>query len=474
MPIHSTKGRPKPGTHSKNQQDRKLPKPQPFQTSFPPAWTWLIDEAIPTWVKKNYSPRETWKDKPFTQQDAHFFFKGIEGLSELLTEDRQKGIPTYLQHPKYRSGYLLYFLPLQAAKFITLFQIHSKAMEAALEHARARGVLRIADLGAGPGTASLALLAWLLGLSREQLGGADLPPIELHWFDTQRTIMEDGKGIVEQLSASFPKLRGRVSVITHVVPWWKAPQLLPGPTSLVFLGHVLNEATGPALPKSALHAASLERQAEATEMNRELPDAEDEAYEEEELSAPDEATATEWRKLWTELFEKAEGGGVLAVEPASRRTSQHLSKLRDAFFATKILNRTAASIWGPCLHAETCPLAEGRDWCHFSVPVQVPGKWFREFSKGLGSERHWLKFSYLWLSSEDHSAPMPETKLRRVISDPLGNSNEVLICEPVRPGKFRFAPLKPVYRGDLVRISESREPRPMPSHRLAPPRRKVR
>src|SRR3954467_13416455 len=100
--------------------------------SFPPAWLWLVDEAIPTYVKKHYSPRESWKDKPFAKEDAHFFFRGIEELSELFTEERPRNIPAYFNHPKYRSSYLLYFLPLQAAKFLTLFQMHSKAIDAAI------------------------------------------------------------------------------------------------------------------------------------------------------------------------------------------------------------------------------------------------------------------------------------------------------------------------------------------------------
>src|SRR4051794_1991931 len=67
-----------------------LPRMQ-RSAQFPPAWLWLVDEALPTLVKKNYSPKESWKDKPFTKEDAGFFFKGIEELSELFTEERSKG-----------------------------------------------------------------------------------------------------------------------------------------------------------------------------------------------------------------------------------------------------------------------------------------------------------------------------------------------------------------------------------------------
>src|SRR5258708_1057160 len=95
---------------------------------FPPATPWLIDEFIPSYVKSNYSPRESWKGKPFGKEDVQFFCKGVMELSELFTEERPRQMPAYLQHPKFRSAYLLYFLPLQMAKFITVFQMHADAL----------------------------------------------------------------------------------------------------------------------------------------------------------------------------------------------------------------------------------------------------------------------------------------------------------------------------------------------------------
>src|SRR6185437_1816389 len=158
---------------------------------FPAAWSWFFDETIPTWVKQNYSPRESWKDKPFSKEDAKFFFRGVEELSNIFTEDRPpsaRGRLDYFSHPKFRSAYLLYFLPIQAAKFVTVFQLHSKAIRAALEHARKHGVLRVLDLGAGPGTASFALILELLQIATHS--GEELPQIALHWVDTNISAMQ--------------------------------------------------------------------------------------------------------------------------------------------------------------------------------------------------------------------------------------------------------------------------------------------
>ena len=147
------------------------------------------------------------------------------------------------------------------------------------------------------------------------------------------------------------------------------------------------------------------------------------------------------------------------VEPAARRPSQFLSILRDQFIASGLVEDSPSAIWGPCLHSGRCPLAGGRDWCHFSVPARIPGNWFREFSKGLSSERQWVKFSYMWIASSDHPAPIPDSQIRRVISDPLtrdlqaaSGAGNVLICEPETASRHPVNPGQPLWRGDLVRL----------------------
>ena len=66
------------------------------------------------------------------------------------------------------------------------------------------------DLGAGPGTASLALLLQLLQMATHS--GEELPPIELRWVDTNFTVMKEGKNLLEQLANQFSRLRGKVTI----------------------------------------------------------------------------------------------------------------------------------------------------------------------------------------------------------------------------------------------------------------------
>lgn len=397
-------------------------------SSFPSGWNSWVDELIPALVKFRFSPKESWKTKPFSKDDARFFLKGIQELSELFTQERPRDLPAYFRHPRFRSAYLLYFLPLQAAKFVLLFQRHAKAIETALAHGKKTGTLRIADLGAGPGTASFALL--LVLLDKWKFAPTSIPLIELIWLDTNSQSMDDGRLLLEKFLEAHPELKDRLKLRIETAPWWKAPQLLKGDVSLVLMGNVLNEAP-----------ADLQRRSGR-------PEAE-EAFE------GDSPVKAEVPSEWKDLLRIAKGAGILIVDPAARRSSQGLSRLRDLLLTEHHSeNPKELLIWGPCLHMGACPMAHGRDWCHFSFPTRVPGKWFRDFSLGLGSERHWLKFSYLWLASNEYPAPVPERDLRLVISDPLGGAKQdVLLCEPGRvPRKFRSSKNKDLHRGDVIRM----------------------
>ena len=383
---------------------------------FPPAWIWLIDEALPVYVKKHYSPMETWKNKPWEKLDSQFFFKSIFELSELFTEERPRDLPAYFLQPKFRSAYLLYFLPLQAAKFLRLFSLHPQAARDALDHGKAQGKLRLYDLGSGPYTASIAFCLWALNEANQS--GEALPPIEIHGWDTQKGILADGKAILEDLGSQFPKLREKITVISHHEPWSRAARFSNEAISLILMGHVLNESP----PRG-----------------EELP----------ELPA------------LSQLMSLMKGGGLLMVEPAAHRSSQHLSRIRDEILAVDQEGLGETPVWGPCLHADKCPLAQGRDWCHFSLPTEIPGKWFKDFSHRLGSERHWLKFSYVWWAAAGSKVERLASDMRRVISDPMKKNGEptpiVLLCEPEQPIRYSLPSGKGVYRGDIIPYRPSRD-----------------
>jgi hypothetical protein len=364
-----------------------------------------MDQRLTQWVKDHYSPRESWKGKPFNEDDAHFFFKGIDELSEIFTQDRGRALSRYFEHPRFRSGYLLYFLPLQAAKFIAVFDRHRAFLLEAVKAASQKGSLSVVDLGAGPLTASIALVMWLF----ENL--EEMPEIQVTAIDSQSIVLREGAELLQALSDGFPKLRGKVRVSVEPVRWqdWaKAHARSPESADLYLLGHVLNEGR--------------DQQAEGI----------------------------------ASLIEKNPRAGILAIEPAARNASQALSQLRDL-----LLEEYPVSPVGPCPHRERCPLASGGDWCHFSFPAEIPGGWFAKFSRGLGSERQWLKLSYLWLADsgfikKGDGLPAREAKL--LVSDALNRPSgrtarvavEALACQPDRVEKILLkVPLEKL-RGPLA------------------------
>jgi hypothetical protein len=163
---------------------------------------------------------------------------------------------------------------------------------------------------------------------------------------------------------------------------------------------------------------------------------------------------------FTHLFNLGRrGAGILWAEPASRIPSQTLSQLRDFFFEEELVDADPSRIWGPCLHAGRCPLSGSRDWCHFSIPGRIPGKWFGFFSRGLSKEKEWLKYSYLWISAKDHPNPdRAALNERLVLTDPLSRDpraiKEVLLCEPDVPRRHTLTVREIWRRGMRVLLTK--------------------
>ncbi len=377
--------------------------------AFPSAWVRVMDETIPAFVKEHFSPTESWKTKPFDKEDVNFFAKGLIELSDFFTEDRMdKKLPNYFTTGRFRSSYFLYFFGLQAAKFLTLFDRYPQAIEAALDHAVETGTLRIIDVGSGPGTASLALLVFLLDGMRDPKEPKQILPfsIELVWVDHNETIMKDGEKLLGKILQLFPDLEGDISVKRETRSWWKHPKDFNFQGSLVLFGNVLNESHSD--PRIYLEGL-----------------------------AP--------------FLKNPKGGGVLILEPAFKIASQRVSQIRDEVVTSEDWK---LPIWGPCFHTSKCPLGEGRDWCHFSVPSALPGKIFKKFSVKLGSVREWLKFSFIWFAEKDSKLAKKQPKdLVRVISDPLRTRDGKMMNQICRPERFEYhpTPKKPLHRGDVIR-----------------------
>jgi hypothetical protein len=204
--------------------------------AFPALWTIVLDELIPAFVKQRFSPQESWKNKPFTQDDVVFFSKGLMELSDFFTEDRLGAkLPNYFTTARFRSSYFLYFFALQGAKFLTLFDRYPQAAERAIAHALETGTMRLVDVGAGPGTASIAFLIYVLSRYEKE---KKLPfKIELEWIDYNETILKDGELFLADLLARFSNFDGDITLHTDARQWWKHPADFKYEASLVFFGN---------------------------------------------------------------------------------------------------------------------------------------------------------------------------------------------------------------------------------------------
>src|SRR5207244_12364218 len=87
--------------------------------------------------------------------------EGVRTLSRLFTKERNALGSDYFADPALRRAYLLYFLPVNAAKVASLLQ-EMPALPAR--------PLRVLDVGSGPGAGALAVLYHLA-----QRGGAPPP-----------------------------------------------------------------------------------------------------------------------------------------------------------------------------------------------------------------------------------------------------------------------------------------------------------
>ncbi len=347
-------------------------------------WCRLFDVEVPNFVKHQFGKKPTKPGhlpRPFDQGDGRFFSAGVKELSERFTLGRsdlaaRSPKQAYFNQPKFRSSYFLYFFPLNCAKILQLISRHFDQFTLPTKK------LTVLDVGAGPGTASLAFLLWLTNRKNK----TPIEEVEFIWTDLSQSIMDDGKKLILLLSQKgyFGDLKFNIRYYVNSldrIPLAHAPDF-------VLAANILNEC----MPKEFEYFTALARSASL---------------------------------------------GGLAVEPAIKNASQRISRLRETLARAEGI--PPSTILGPCLHAGACPLLEGRDWCHFSDPLKVPGNWFQYFSTHIGSERHWMKYSYFcFKSAKQPHTPPNNVKQRLVISDPIRMANrfKVLLCEPNRPREY--------------------------------------
>jgi ribosomal protein RSM22 (predicted rRNA methylase) len=330
--------------------------------------------------------------------------KGVSRLSRLLTRDRDRMSSAYLGDAELREAYRAYFLPVNLAK------VHLPLFELSLHPGGllGRDRLRVLDIGAGPGTAMLGALTFLLG--REPV-----PTLEFTAVDQ----IAENLRIAEAL---FRELRDRsnakASLRTVASRIEDLHGRLSGAFDLIIVSNVLNEL---------------------------FPDAGDRVRRRRELLDG----------MLRLLL--ADSGSCVIIEPALRETTRDLLGVRDGMLDA------GWHVYSPCLLQEHCPaLGNPKDWCHEDRSWDPP-EIVREIDARTGLRKDSLKFSYTILRRDRSKlADVHGADAFRVVSEPLiskgktdvylcGRGGRRLATRLDKDASAANAPFTELLRGDIVR-----------------------
>ncbi len=291
----------------------------------------------------------------------------VRRLSDLLTKDRESLPAAYLKDPGLRMAYVRYFLPANMKK------VHLALTDLSLhpEWVLAKERLRVLDLGSGPGTALLGVLAFFAQRSER-------PSLECVAVDR---VMENLR-VAEELFTAYRANKGLVATIKTVrADVEGAERLAEGPFDLIIFSNVLNELY-------AFDENRIERRISVVQ------------------------------RVIDGLL--AATGSCIIIEPALRDTSRELLQVRDGLLAKGL------AIYTPCLRGDNCPaLVNPRDWCHEEVPWNPPAL-IKEIDKLTGLRKDSFKFSYVVLRKDDRSfKDLFGHNAFRVVSEPLVTKGKI-------------------------------------------------
>jgi len=342
-----------------------------------------------------------------SHDELHSLAADVARLSTLLTRERE-GLPAaYLKDEGLRKAYRTYFLPSNLPK------IHKPLQELSL-HPRdvfAKTKIRVLDIGAGPGTASLGVLTFFSQKERK-------PQLEFTVVDQVAENLKMAEALflssrtTHALEASMKTVRSDIAGLGNY---------LHGHFDVIILSNVMNE-----------------------------------------LFARDEARTEKRVNILHDILKRslADDGSCIIIEPALRETSREMLEVRD-----DILEQ-GFHVYSPCLFSTKCPsLTNPKDWCHEDIPWDPPAL-VKEIDKLTGLRKDSLKFSYLVLRKDGLSlSDVCGPNSFRVVSEPLVSKGkrEYYVCgggerklvmrqdKDATPGNEPYGTLK---RGDLIRFEQ--------------------
>ena len=324
-------------------------------------------------------------------------------LSNLFTKERKILPSQYLNNKSLRRAYILYFLPSN------IYKIHLPLKELSLHPKKilSKKLLKILDLGSGPGTTILGILDFFSNQKK-------MPSLEFTAIDS----VAENLSIAKDLFKLFTEnINIDASLKTFKINIEKAGTIPQDTYDIIILSNILNE----------LFYEDNKRIAKRVSFLNTIID---------KFLTPD--------------------GSCIIIEPALRETTRGMLDVRDN------LIKNGFKIYSPCLIDEPCPaLLNPKDWCHEDIPW-TPPVIIKEIDKLTGLRKDSLKFSYLVLRKDKLSlTDVLEKNSYRIVSEPLISKGklEFYICghggrqlvtrldKDETPSNIQFQKLQ---RGDIV------------------------
>ena len=340
----------------------------------------LFEQVLLAYIKKNYL-KKGGRDNQWNQRDTEYFSQGIVALNHSFTRNRSGKYRDYFAEPVLRSGYLAYFLPVNAMKAFAILSQHDR-----LSHVPQK--ISVADIGCGPLTLSFGLIFHIIAALNSSVGRIE---IEIDAFELNKKILDDGIEILQQMLRAWGDTRRlSVRVEKHVGNIFRT-RLPQKKYDYILLGNFLNEF--------------------------------------EERQTQQELVLSFLNKL------AKENAKTLFLEPGSKKFSRDLQALRDVLIA-----ETDFRVLAPCLHQKTCPLnlTAKADWCNFTQKWQAP-RFIVDFDELTDLKKEYLLYSYLFMKNNPVAAEIFHTEQDFLaISDKLKAKGrfEVLGCGEA--GRIRF------------------------------------
>jgi len=306
----------------------------------------LFEKVLLRFLKENYLKKGQ-VSQSWNARDTQYFAKGIVALNLSFTKNRAGKYRDYFNDPVMRSGYLAYFLPVNAMKAAAIFNSHN-ILDSQIKE------IRIADLGAGPLTLTFGFLFHLMENITIFRGRVRLV---IDAFELNKKILSDGISILKDFIHKAG-LKGQFEVKINALNGNIFKQKWPNQKyDYLFLGNFLNEF---------------------------------------------EKRPVQWNmvRLFLNSFSKPDTK-VLFIEPGSKKIARDLQYLRD-----ELLEETNYSVLAPCLHQEKCPLnlTAKSDWCNFTQDWKAP-QFIQDFDEITSLKKEYLLYSYLFIQNGGVEAP---------------------------------------------------------------------